>query len=191
MLPLEKFWEEYGLSPRVRGNRGRGRRRPRREGSIPACAGEPSSPFLRISCRGVYPRVCGGTYTEGGKVIYAWGLSPRVRGNRRQRRVGKGQGGSIPACAGEPCCSTMVSRSNRVYPRVWRGNRAMVFALAPIGGSIPACAGEPVMISSSLYTFAVYPRVCGGTETTTPAEEQGLGLSPRVRGNPLERKLNG
>ena len=32
----------------------------------------------------------------------AWGLSPRVRGNRRPGRAARPAAGSIPACAGEP-----------------------------------------------------------------------------------------
>ena len=50
-----------GLSPRVRGNRNEGAEGGENLGSIPACAGEPSSPvFLSLSLW-VYPRVCGGT----------------------------------------------------------------------------------------------------------------------------------
>ena len=50
-----------GLSPRVRGN-------PDKEyvsavgvGSIPACAGEPRTPWTPLRREPVYPRVCGGT----------------------------------------------------------------------------------------------------------------------------------
>ena len=50
-----------GLSPRVRGNRIDCALNPRYAGSIPACAGEPSSMSRRGSRIRVYPRVCGGT----------------------------------------------------------------------------------------------------------------------------------
>ena len=50
-----------GLSPRVRGNRLLSRCISGSDGSIPACAGEPSAlPCCRLGY-GVYPRVCGGT----------------------------------------------------------------------------------------------------------------------------------
>ena len=53
--------EYYGLSPRVRGNRGPLAHDRHAIGSIPACTGEPSSRrWARISFR-VYPRVYGGT----------------------------------------------------------------------------------------------------------------------------------
>ena len=69
------LWRVNGLSPRVRGNlqpvaywiAGRG--------SIPACAGEPSRPWVMISLSRVYPRVCGGTpffYDFGAGFLLHW-----------------------------------------------------------------------------------------------------------------------
>ena len=57
----------YGLSPRVRGNRGTRRGRGRRRRSIPACAGEPLYTIGIGSATPVYPRVCG----EPGPIIRA------------------------------------------------------------------------------------------------------------------------
>ena len=52
---------DTGLSPRVRGNPIGGMIVVQRDGSIPACAGEPThNPFRPGRCA-VYPRVCGGT----------------------------------------------------------------------------------------------------------------------------------
>ena len=50
-------------------------------------------------------------------------------------------------------------------------------------GSIPACAGEPWAGAESSAARGVYPRVCGGTTGTAPTDDNGGGLSPRVRGN--------
>ena len=50
-----------GLSPRVRGNRQRMGSVVARQGSIPACAGEPCSSWPVAALATVYPRVCGGT----------------------------------------------------------------------------------------------------------------------------------
>ena len=91
-----------GLSPRVRGNplycAGAGSA----EGSIPACAGEPSGlPSCPVSIT-VYPRVCGGTQGAGTGAAGAGGLSPRVRGNQPVADADRIYEGSIPACAGEP-----------------------------------------------------------------------------------------
>ena len=54
-----------GLSPRVRGNRLGMPLRVLPEGSIPACAGEPSATGCRAAGWAVYPRVCGGTAIRG------------------------------------------------------------------------------------------------------------------------------
>ena len=53
--------ERAGLSPRVRGNRGRLYRHTHTAGSIPASAGEPQRRKGRAILLRVYPRECGGT----------------------------------------------------------------------------------------------------------------------------------
>ena len=75
-----------GLSPRVRGNPVEYPYVVYRLRSIPACAGEPLSALGAIVDGEVYPRVCGGTHFGFAYDGTDMGLSPRVRGNRRQRR---------------------------------------------------------------------------------------------------------
>ena len=72
----------WGLSPRVRGNRGDQVTGASAERSIPACAGEPRSSRRCLRISPVYPRVCGGTQTCPGTIQHPPGLSPRVRGNQ-------------------------------------------------------------------------------------------------------------
>ena len=195
--------EGKGLSPRVRGNReqrcgGGDCRR-----SIPACAGEPrrstpSGPLPRV-----YPRVCGGTAGKTGSTKPDNGLSPRVRGNHRQRCAQIAELRSIPACAGEPAYLRMSRRPHEVYPRVCggtatntrltakiaglsprvRGNRIRRYAASRRPRSIPACAGEPMLTGQPDSVAAVYPRVCGGTCGNPMIHRRITGLSPRVRGN--------
>ena len=118
-------WPGRGLSPRVRGNRLRGRDQPHTLRSIPACAGEPLSPHAPTDCPRVYPRVCGGTrFLSRASPIFA-GLSPRVRGNPRHTPGAEEAGGSIPACAGEPRFRHRNLASLKVYPRVCGGTRGM------------------------------------------------------------------
>ena len=69
-------------------------------------------------------------------------------------------------------------------PRV-RGNRASACVGSLTSGSIPACAGEPRFGLRGFVDFRVYPRVCGGTIVYRAGVGLRLGLSPRVRGNPL------
>ena len=129
-----------GLSPRVRGNHLL-QSLDARQGSIPACAGEPHG--VSVNRRGeVYPRVCGGTTYSRHCSSLTDGLSPRVRGNPAMELHDAPLGG--------------------LSPRV-RGNRR-VLRLTRSLGSIPACAGEPTGTSLRVAVVVrVYPRVCGGT----------------------------
>ena len=95
-------WPLIGLSPRVRGNLAGVAGEAVEEGSIPACAGEPSPPVYDARPLTVYPRVCGGTICLVAASNLALGLSPRVRGNRVRKEGGRQVTRSIPACAGEP-----------------------------------------------------------------------------------------
>ena len=110
-----------GLSPRVRGNLAVTGAFNRRNGSIPACAGEPN-PISEVRPPvAVYPRVCGGT--GGGLALgrRVGGLSPRVRGNRVPANPAPRPSRSIPACAGEPQSCAGWLRHSEVYPRVCGG----------------------------------------------------------------------
>ena len=46
-----------------------------------------------------------------------WGLSPRVRGSRREADRDIVERGSIPAGAGEPDAETIAGLTKSVYPR--------------------------------------------------------------------------
>ena len=112
-----------GLSPRVRGNLYGHPRGNMVTGSIPACAGEPTSCCPPCTYRRVYPRVCGGTTVYAAKNGGVAGLSPRVRGNLRKKGGHLRPVGSIPACAGEPKASASSLSIQQVYPRVCGGTR--------------------------------------------------------------------
>ena len=91
-----------GLSPRVRGNPMKKQDTGQAYRSIPARAGEPTTPTGTGGGVRVYPRACGGTCSSGWCWKTPGGLSPRVRGNRPGTRRKHASGGSIPARAGEP-----------------------------------------------------------------------------------------
>ena len=95
----------WGLSPRVRGNPQETARERAAFGSIPARAGEPSPRPVIDSMLEVYPRACGGTPALRAGRRNNRGLSPRVRGNRRNVDGRQRIEGSIPARAGEPISS--------------------------------------------------------------------------------------
>ena len=179
-------------------------RKEAKDGSIPACAGEPHRVVHAVKSHGVYPRVCGETSTTGLKGVRLLGLSPRVRGNRHAGGHQRGREGSIPACAGEPGGTSASAAPTTVYPRVCGGTPAAGLCGDRVGGlsprvrgnrigaksiwrrqrSIPACAGEPPAGCDRFCWRRVYPRVCGGTEGWESRTTTEPGLSPRVRGNP-------
>ena len=194
-----------GLSPRMRGNRTVSVDEPDGTGSIPAHAGEPSSTRRSPRSNRVYPRACGGTEDWWAVQWTLTGLSPRMRGNRAHGHDGVQAGGSIPAHAGEPSVVSVPPALIWVYPRACGGTRTWMLACsAPTGlsprmrgnlrrwgrppprsWSIPAHAGEPRRRHCRSRCQGVYPRACGGTRGIPPAACREMGLSPRMRGNPL------
>ena len=133
---------DTGLSPRVRGNQPSSSHAVFNRGSIPACAGEPVGlASVRFPPR-VYPRVCGGTSRRRAVTCGGRGLSPRVRGNRAGSMGSNTQGGSIPACAGEPTFFSLQSASQRVYPRVCGGTLRATLTLPTPTGLSPRVRGN-------------------------------------------------
>ena len=167
--------------------------------SIPASAGEP--PRRTRTSWSVYPRPGepSGSLTNG--------LSPRLRGNRPAGAVHPADARSIPASAGEPaagdrwpgapgvyprvCGGTSVSASllllfNRVYPRVCGGTFPWPELVIGLNGLSPRLRGNLPALDVGPVRVRVYPRVCGGTPVRCgPNESMVVGLSPRLRGNPL------
>ena len=151
-----------GLSPRVRGNRGRRGGLSLGSGSIPAGAGKPGSRrAVRLSVR-VYPRGCGETSVTVIVSLPALGLSPRVRGNLHVPALALGSRGSIPAGAGKPARESPARRSGRVYPR--------------------GCGETSRMISDSASSRGLSPRVRGNLWPFWPIrwEESRLWQEPRT-----------
>ena len=173
----------WGLSPPVRGNLLAVRCPRRRPRSIPACAGEPINIGATPTQAAVYPRLCGGTQHRLCRQSAGDGLSPPVRGNRRDNVCGAGGGGSIPACAGEPKYLASRGMIRGVYPRLCGGNHMRRRIRRPQGRSIPACAGEPPKRKGRAVVREVYPRLCGGTRVVAISDRPVNGLSPPVRGN--------
>ena len=91
--------------------------------SIPARAGEPTTPFVSAIKSRVYPRACGGTGAGDTYQLAGYGLSPRVRGNPATRQENPSPEGSIPARAGEPRMQESRNIQCRVYPRACGGTR--------------------------------------------------------------------
>ncbi len=134
-----------GLSPQVRGNRARRAATPSTARSIPAGAGEPAGQVVAFWRGRVYPRRCGGTLARSRSSVHRAGLSPQVRGNRRDRRHRPPGRGSIPAGAGEPAACLRRRGRRRVYPRRCGGTPQCGRGGALRHGLSPQVRGNPAL----------------------------------------------
>ena len=193
----------------MRGSRRRRRGRKHVVGSIPACAGKPSSCAPNPHTPGVHPRVCGEAMVGSPRSAAMPGPSPRVRGSPLCPQVTLCPWGSIPACAGKPPRRSRSASRPRVHPRVCgeapcaprrtrhaagpsprvRGSRRDARRRDPHRGSIPACAGKPDAPIWPRIPIRVHPRVCGEAGLMWFWATLSAGPSPRVRGS-LDLKVD-
>ena len=159
---------------------------------------------------GVYPRMYGETAEELKITGGPTGLSPHVRGNRTHDHAAATAFGSIPACTGKPVASAAEKLQVAVYPRMYgetimaatrnsiveglsphvRGNQDRSRSEGREEGSIPACTGKPLTSTRSLAGTWVYPRMYGETPNAPSTQGPMKGLSPHVRGNPVDTLLS-
>ncbi len=115
-----------GLSPRVRGHHAYRLDLDARRRSIPAGAGLPTPRYAVYLPATVYPRGCGATRYDFPDLTTEEGLSPRVRGYRRQIAEHWHDVGSIPAGAGLPLLQFVRTRALRARRSVYRAENAPV-----------------------------------------------------------------
>ena len=156
----------WGLSPRVRGNHSSHPPTILWIRSIPARAGEPTQSSRAYRRTRVYPRACGGQPVPLPVPRPPISVYPR-------------------ACGGTDSIFSGISPNAGLSPRV-RGNPFRPAASGTGRRSIPARAGEPVPARSVGNGSPVYPRACGGTFGILSDDLNLRGLSPRVRGNPMD-----
>ena len=132
------------------------------------------------------PRVCGGAVSCYGRLPLCRGLSPRVRGSRGQRCIGRSSSGSIPACAGEPGSRGREGTAIGVYPRVCGG--------APRGSSGRSCLaarGETQRCTESGECASGRSAPAGKVRPCLTRREEGriLGIwQPRTASSPSEQR---
>ena len=131
----------WGLSPRVRGIQGQDNGDMPNQGSIPACAGDPTHKYTIVFWRKVYPRVCGGSTPLNANTMSGLGLSPRVRGIPTGGKPKPPTAGSIPACAGDPLSASQSDWMLTVYPRVCGGSISALVNHAADKGLSPRVRG--------------------------------------------------
>jgi len=147
---------------------------------IPAHAGEPMPPPAASADQEVYLRACGGNVDLIKRGGDARGLSPRMRGELKNRNVQPDERESIPAHAGEPVGARSGHPVSLIYPRVIGGNLRRdrnafgIFGLSRTRGG----TGKQWFFA---FQVRVYPR--GRWENRTPSltgeEEADLSTRPR------------
>ena len=200
---ITQDFTDTGPSPRGRGKRRPGGRRPRARGSIPAWAGKPAASCRCRPLTQVHPRVGGETDKWDWKPFRPMGPSPRGRGNPRCVRSSFSRHRSIPAWAGKPLVRVSIRHLVEVHPRVGgetqgifpdddtnrgpsprgRGNRRRGQAGKAGQRSIPAWAGKPLSGRPCAACTGVHPRVGGETDVAIDYLSPDVGPSPRGRGN--------
>ena len=193
-----------GLSPLARGNPGHDGQRGRRNGPIPARAGQPTVATMTSREIAAYPRSRGATVR---RVSFSWlpmGLSPLARGNPCRRLRAYSNSGPIPARAGQPESAVASEARVTAYPRSrgatsiaymvllswWglsplaRGNRLKAAGNRLPAGPIPARAGQPAAWARFISVCWAYPRSRGATRGMGFDLSPQTGLSPLARGNP-------
>jgi len=172
-------------------------------GSIPACAGEPSTSRTPPSAATVDPRMRGGAFTGLFLLGMREGRSPHARGSHAYLSERPVRRGSIPACAGEPRGAAAPQGQRQVDPRMRggatvigkrppllmgrsphaRGSPWCLISLRFMSRSIPACAGEPNSRLASRCASKVDPRMRGGARLLAVGQHQLQGRSPHARGS--------
>jgi len=110
-------WPQEGLSPLARGNLGARADVEVCLGPIPARAGQPDPGAVFFAQAGAYPRSRGATWQSFANRPFSMGLSPLARGNRDLVCKLAGDGGPIPARAGQPPRSSSRRPLKTAYPR--------------------------------------------------------------------------
>ncbi len=194
---------QTGLSPRMRSNLPGASTVFQAVGSISAHAEQPTRHGRRDAPHGVYLRACGATDPVMGATPTSWGLSPRMRSNRRLGDGCAGRRGSISAHAEQPGTADPRRTVARVYLRAcgatfaglaaargvaglsprMRSNLLRARARGPGQGSISAHAEQPRHCTSAADIRRVYLRACGATRAELVDGTSKTGLSPRMRSN--------
>jgi len=152
-----------GLSPRARGKPAVAPRQAKRDGPIPAGAGETFARSMCFGIGGAYPRGRGGNRAACYRLARLAGLSPRARGKRIRDLTMDSSGGPIPAGAGETTALIAMPSSRRAYPRGRGGNMAAIVLPSRSRGLSPRARGKPRRASRQTRSCGPIPAGAGET----------------------------
>ncbi len=192
-----------GPSPLTRGSPDRADKSARRQGSIPAHAGQPPRRPRTGGTGGVHPRSRGAASALDCLAVKSKGPSPLTRGSRATHPSHALRHGSIPAHAGQPLPPGAPACSAWVHPRsrgaaancrapkyrragpspLTRGSPAPGCCRCGEPGSIPAHAGQPCSYTARARGSRVHPRSRGAAPAPRSLSTSPRGPSPLTRGS--------
>ena len=153
-----------GSSPHVRGAQDRFRKRRRRTGIIPACAG---STLLQQDCAknsGDHPRMCGEHVNYPDNTNPPSGSSPHVRGALLRTIETLGKGGIIPACAGSTAAQYQSCGHNGDHPRMCGEHLLLTVTVRVSLGSSPHVRGALDCWRDCRARMGIIPACAGSTQ---------------------------
>ena len=172
-------------------------------GSIPARAGQPTTPALTVARCRVHPRSRGAAVNGVAHRTNSKGPSPLARGSHSTRCPFSRLLRSIPARAGQPVRAHGAQSRVGVHPRsrgaavcrrqrcaasegpspLARGSPCPAIGVMIGDGSIPARAGQPVRTRITSGWTKVHPRSRGAAAMEPRHRTPASGPSPLARGS--------
>ena len=180
-----------GSSPRMRGTPDEELFYARRDGIIPAHAGNTGAPPTRTGGTRDHPRACGEHRVPGAVQDSQQGSSPRMRGTHWCGRVALGGEGIIPAHAGNTSFGCNCTTSPGDHPRACGEHMMRYGTLTLSMGSSPRMRGTLSALDWASAAAWDHPRACGEHQLPAIFHSQRQGSSPRMRGTRVRREWIG
>ena len=181
--------DDWGSSPRARGQHSSILTEHHEAGIIPACAGSTPSRPAPQRPPSDHPRVRGVNTCSPTRNCPTPGSSPRARGQLWPTHAQPRDVGIIPACAGSTETVAVPRRQVMDHPRVRGVNRAQKGKTMRGYGSSPRARGQRGRCRGSLACLRIIP-ACAGSTSTWRTWSAEMGDHPRVRGVNVDAMAN-
>ena len=147
---------------------------------IPARAGNPLRPSVRVRCRWAHLRSRGEHWTPFFADQISFGSSPLARGTRCRRGSWCGAWRLIPARAGNTMADRATGRHDPAHPRSRGEHVATGRAAVSVPGSSPLARGTHTVVVAEVGGVGLIPARAGNTQN-------GLGAAKSISAHPRSR----
>ena len=154
---------------------------------IPARAGNPLRPSVRVRCRWAHLRSRGEHWTPFFADQISFGSSPLARGTRCRRGSWCGAWRLIPARAGNTMADRATGRHDPAHPRSRGEHVATGRAAVSVPGSSPLARGTHTVVVAEVGGVGLIPARAGNTDNPKAAAAYRA-AHPRSRGEHVSIK---